>query len=178
MIVEDLAGIFLKAYEVFRTVGRYWQNMGSQVIYQNCFNWIDYIAKKLPIIEWYASSVGIEMWFNFRRDKRFSLLHGVQTGSGAHQTSHTAGTGVRAWSWPLTFIYCGGQERCSYTSTTPYVFMTRWLIKHRGNCTFTSLTYIQPNIRICNARIQTILKLLLIAVTQIQYLKSAVTTEL
>jgi hypothetical protein len=29
MIAEDLAGIFLKAYAIFRVVGRDWQNIGS-----------------------------------------------------------------------------------------------------------------------------------------------------
>jgi hypothetical protein len=39
--------------------------------------------------------------------KDFSLLHRVQTGSGAHPDAYTAGIGdkaAEAWSWPLTSI--------------------------------------------------------------------------
>jgi hypothetical protein len=44
------------------------------------------------------------------RDKKFSLLHSVQTGSGAHLASHPVGTGgslpwgkaAGAWNWSLT----------------------------------------------------------------------------
>jgi hypothetical protein len=61
--------------------------------------------------------------------KRFSLLHVVQTDSGVHPASYPMGKGgslpvckaARAWSWPLTSIYCQGQEWWSYTSTSPYV---------------------------------------------------------
>jgi hypothetical protein len=28
---------------------------------------------------------------------------------------------AEAWIWPLTYIYCQGQEWWSYTSTPPYV---------------------------------------------------------
>jgi hypothetical protein len=44
------------------------------------------------------------------RDRDFSLLHGVKTGSGVHPVSYAMGTGgcfpcgkaAGAWSWPLT----------------------------------------------------------------------------
>jgi hypothetical protein len=82
------------------------------------------------------------VWFPAVQD--FSL-HSIQTGSGAHPASYPMGTGgsssggkvARAWSWPLTFIYCWGQEWWSYTSTE---YMTSWcgaqLIKHRDNFAF------------------------------------------
>jgi hypothetical protein len=35
----------------------------------------------------------------------------------------TGGKAAWAWSWPLAFIYCRGQECWSYTSTPLYVFM-------------------------------------------------------
>jgi hypothetical protein len=46
------------------------------------------------------------------RDKRFSLLHSVQTGSGAHPASYPTGTGALSpgdraagtWRWSLTSI--------------------------------------------------------------------------
>jgi hypothetical protein len=52
------------------------------------------------------------------RRMRFSLLHSVQTGTGTQPASYPMGTGgsfpggkvAGAWSWPLTFIYCRGQE--------------------------------------------------------------------
>jgi hypothetical protein len=61
----------------------------------------------------------------------FSFLHSVQTGSGTQPASYPMGTGgsfpggkaAGAWSWPLTSIQCRGQDRWSYTSTPPYVFM-------------------------------------------------------
>jgi hypothetical protein len=53
-----------------------------------------------------AGRPGIEL----RQGQEFSLLHSVQTGSGAHSLSYTMGTGdsfsegkaAGAWSWPLT----------------------------------------------------------------------------
>jgi hypothetical protein len=59
------------------------------------------------------------------RGKRFSLLHSIQTSSGAHPASYPVGTRgsfssrkvAGAWSWPLTSIQCRGQEWWSYTST-------------------------------------------------------------
>jgi hypothetical protein len=63
--------------------------------------------------------------------KEFPILHNIITGSGAHPTSYPMGTGgtipgtevAGAWSWSLTSIYSQGQERRSYTSTPPCVFM-------------------------------------------------------
>jgi hypothetical protein len=48
----------------------------------------------------------------------FPVHHRVQTGSGAHPASYLVGTrgsfpgdkAAGAWSWPLTSIYCRGQE--------------------------------------------------------------------
>jgi hypothetical protein len=41
---------------------------------------------------------------------------------------------TRAWSWPLNSIWCRGQQWRSYTSTSPYIFMSQCLItKHRGD---------------------------------------------
>jgi hypothetical protein len=65
----------------------------------------------------------------------FPLLHNIQIGSGAHQTSYPLGTGdsfpegkvAGAWSWPLTSIQCRGQDWWSYTSTPSYVF-TAWCL--------------------------------------------------
>jgi len=47
-----------------------------------------------------------------------SILHRVQTGSGAHPTSYPRGTGssfpggkvAGTWSWPLTSFWCRSQE--------------------------------------------------------------------
>jgi hypothetical protein len=65
------------------------------------------------------------------RGKRFSLIHSIQTSSGAHPASYPMGTGVSfpagkaggPWGWPLTSIWCRNQEWWSYTTTPPYVFM-------------------------------------------------------
>jgi hypothetical protein len=59
------------------------------------------------------------------------ILHIVQTGSRAHPNSYTMGTrdcftggkAAEAWSWPLTLIWCRGQEWWSYISILPYVIM-------------------------------------------------------
>jgi hypothetical protein len=64
--------------------------------------------------------------FESRQEQDFSLLHNIQTGSGAYPTSYSMVTDVKtagAWSWPLTFIYCRGREWWSYTSIPPYVSM-------------------------------------------------------
>jgi hypothetical protein len=52
------------------------------------------------------------------RGRDFSLLHSVQSGSGAHLTSHAMGTGnsflggkaAGSSSWPFTILCCRGQE--------------------------------------------------------------------
>jgi hypothetical protein len=73
----------------------------------------------------------------------FSYFHSVQTNSGAHPASYTMGTRgsftVPQWSWPLTFIYCQGQEWWNYTSTSPYIIMAWCFIMHR-DFTFLPLT--------------------------------------
>jgi hypothetical protein len=54
--------------------------------------------------------------------ERFSLLHSIKTDSGAQPASYRMGTGGSlpgACSWPLTSIYCRGQEFWTYTSTPP-----------------------------------------------------------
>jgi hypothetical protein len=56
--------------------------------------------------------------FESRYIQEFSLLHVVQTGSGAEPASYSVGnwgsfSGGKAdgaWSWPLTWNYCRGQE--------------------------------------------------------------------
>jgi hypothetical protein len=68
----------------------------------------------------------------------FSLIHSVQTGSGAHPAAYAMGTGgkaAKAWSWPLTSLYCRGQELWSYSSTPPYVFMAWCLANNRNEFT-------------------------------------------
>jgi hypothetical protein len=71
-----------------------------------------------------------------------SLIHSVQTGSGAHQASYPMGTedsflvgkAAGEWSWPLTFSKCRDQERWSYTSTPAYVFTVSCpcALRHEG----------------------------------------------
>jgi hypothetical protein len=59
-----------------------------------------------------ATGYGLDNW-----GVEFSLLHNVQTGSGAH-SAYPMGTGVSfrgskaagAWSWPLTSNQCRDQE--------------------------------------------------------------------
>jgi hypothetical protein len=60
----------------------------------------------------------------------FSFLHNTRTGSGAPATYpigiaglFSGGQAAAAWSWPLTFKQCRGQEWKIYTSTPPYIFM-------------------------------------------------------
>jgi hypothetical protein len=60
----------------------------------------------------------------------------VQTGSGAHPASYPVGTGCSfpgykadgVLSWPLTSIYCRGQEGAEQYFNSPYVFMMWCLI--------------------------------------------------
>jgi hypothetical protein len=66
----------------------------------------------------------------------FSLLHIIHTAAGEYPASYPVGTGgclprVKAtmvWSWPLTSIWCWGQEWWSYAFTPAYVFMVGCLI--------------------------------------------------
>jgi hypothetical protein len=75
----------------------------------------------------------------------FSLLHRVQTGSGAHPASYPVGTrgsfpGVK---WPGREVEDSPPSSAevknawSYTSTPLYAFMAWWLVEHRDNVTFT-----------------------------------------
>jgi hypothetical protein len=78
----------------------------------------------------------------------FSVLHNVQTGSGAHPISFPKGIAdfhwrkaAGAWSWPLTSTKCRRKERWRYISTLPYAFVAQgqiylWLDKvfRTGNC--------------------------------------------
>jgi hypothetical protein len=58
--------------------------------------------------------VGVRVWYG----QKVSLLHVVQTGSGAHPASYRMGTGdsfpggkaAGAWSWPLNSNKYRGQE--------------------------------------------------------------------
>jgi hypothetical protein len=89
--------------------------------------------------------------FDSRQGQDSSLFHSVQTGCEAYTVSCQTGTGgsfpgcnaAGAWNWPLTSVYCRGQEFWSYTSIRP---MSSWretlLIKHRDNCTFYRDQYI------------------------------------
>jgi hypothetical protein len=48
-----------------------------------------------------------------------------------------------SWSWPLTSVWCRGQEWRSYIFTPPYVSMLWCLIKHMDKFTFfTSMVYL------------------------------------
>jgi hypothetical protein len=74
----------------------------------------------------------------------FSLLHNVQTSSGAHPASYRMGIGgsltwgkaTGEWRWPPTLIKCRSQEWWNYTST-PHTSSWRGvsLIKRRDNFT-------------------------------------------
>jgi hypothetical protein len=71
--------------------------------------------------------------------------HRVQNGSGAHPASYPMGNrgsfpggkATGAWSWPLTSIYCRGQECVELYLHSQYIFMTWCLVKHRDKFTFT-----------------------------------------
>jgi hypothetical protein len=70
-----------------------------------------------------------------------SLHHRVQNGSGAHPASYPMGTrgsfpggkAARAWSWPLTSIYCRGQRMSGTILLLPqYAFMAWCWLKNTG----------------------------------------------
>jgi hypothetical protein len=71
-----------------------------------------------------AKWLGFSSWWG----QDFSLFHSVQTNSGAHPASYPVGLGgsfpgekaAETWRWPLTSIYCRGQEWLSYTFTPWY----------------------------------------------------------
>jgi hypothetical protein len=77
-----------------------------------------------------ATGYGLDGWVRFPGVQDFSLFHSVPTDSGAHPASCPMGTGgsfpgvkaVGPWSWSLTSIYCGRQERWKYTFTPPRKF--------------------------------------------------------
>jgi hypothetical protein len=80
-------------------------------------------------------------WVRFLAGARdLSLLCSVQNCSVAHPAFCPMGTdssfpGDKAtgvWSWPLTSIWCQGQEWWGYTSTSPNLWC---LIKHTDKCT-------------------------------------------
>jgi len=86
------------------------------------------------------------LWFDCR----------VQNGSGAHKASYPMGMGrlfpgdkaAGASKWPLTSIYCWGQECVElYLHYSQYIFMAWCLFKHRDNFTFTyTIVFHTPNI--------------------------------
>jgi hypothetical protein len=52
------------------------------------------------------------------------------------------GKAARAWSWPLTSIYCRGQERVELYPHSPNAPSWRGAqLKHRDNFTFTKKIY-------------------------------------
>jgi hypothetical protein len=76
----------------------------------------------------------------------FSFHHRVQNGSGVHPTSYRIGTRGSfpevkagwAWSWPLTYMYCRGQECTESYLHSPNTPSWRGVqLKHRGIFTFT-----------------------------------------
>jgi hypothetical protein len=64
------------------------------------------------------------------------------------------GKAAGAWIWVLTFIWCRDQERWSYTSNPPCVFMAWCLIKHRDDLIFLHL---MPNDWLFNVSILSLL---------------------
>jgi hypothetical protein len=80
------------------------------------------------IAQWYSAGLrrGWSMVRVLAGAGNFSL-HRVQTGSGAHPASYPMGTSdsfvggkaAGSWSWPLTFIYCGGQECVEFYLHSP-----------------------------------------------------------
>jgi hypothetical protein len=100
------------------------------------------------------SSVGIALGYALDDGSRvrwpegagnFSLHHRVQNGCGAYLASYPMGTrgsfpggkAAGAWSWPLTSIYCQGQECVElylHSPITPSWHAVQ--LKHRDNFTF------------------------------------------
>jgi hypothetical protein len=82
--------------------------------------------------------------FDSRQEKRFSLLHSVETGSGAHPSFCTRGTeasypgreATGASDSQLTTYAVEFNNARSYTSIFLYTFMVWSLIKHRDNFAF------------------------------------------
>jgi hypothetical protein len=74
------------------------------------------------------------------RSKSFSLLQGIQTGSGSHLASYLMGIGgcfqrnkmVVCEADHLSTSNVNVKNSWSYTSTLSYVFMLWWLIEYRA----------------------------------------------
>jgi hypothetical protein len=74
----------------------------------------------------------------------YRTKHRNRTCHGAHKTMYPIATGgyflgdkaAGAWIWLLTSVEFMNAH--NYYSTAPYVFMARYLIKHRKNFNFTS----------------------------------------
>jgi hypothetical protein len=105
-------------------------------LYQSWWNWQSATSWRiqLKLLTTRNMNLIFPIW------QEFSLLDSVQTGPGAHPAPCPLGIGgnfpggkaVGAWSWPLTSIYCWGQEWWSCTSTPSYVFMVRILRSSHG----------------------------------------------
>jgi len=89
-----------------------------------------------------ARCAKIRVWFPVGAGNS-SLLHCIQTSSGAHQAYYpmctrgcfTRGKVAEAWSWPLTSSQCWGQE-CMVLYLHPQIHLVVWcLVKHRENFT-------------------------------------------
>jgi hypothetical protein len=89
------------------------------------------------------------------RGQEFSPHHRVQTGSEAHPASYTmstrgsvpGGKADEAWNWPLTSIWCRGQECVELFLRSPirlYGVVLDQKKKHRDN--FTLYTHIHTHI--------------------------------
>jgi hypothetical protein len=112
--------------------------LNSKTVITSFFHTTEYLAQSL--------SYGLDNWGSIPgRDRCFSHLHLVQTGSGAHPGSYPMGTGGNsprvkmlgreADHSPLSSAEFKNAWSC--TSTPPYIFMAWYLFKHRDNFTFT-----------------------------------------
>jgi hypothetical protein len=80
-------------------------------VYRDSRQTLYFIPTRVPSrsLKAYSSAAHVQHQWG----KVFSLLHVVQTGSRVQPTSYAEGTGIKAvgaWSWPLTFNLCRGQE--------------------------------------------------------------------
>jgi len=60
-----------------------------------------------------------------------SLVLRSQTGCGIYPTSYTVGTRVKVagtWSWPVTFIWCQGEELGKRYCFTPHKIIILWFV--------------------------------------------------
>jgi hypothetical protein len=100
-----------------------------------------------------ATAYGVDDWMIGIRFSagagNFTLRHRVQTGSGAHPASYPMDTGLFPWGLSgrgvkLTIhlnLMSMSKNAWSYTYTPQYVFMSRYLVKHRDYFTFTFYLY-------------------------------------